>query len=103
MEHRSRTFFLLAALLIAGCGSRPEPVADAKQALAAGDRRLVGYMGVGLIVPGTPKGFPHWTYAPGVRVASNVTDTSSRQEIAKAANYATRYNQVILAGAGGAR
>jgi hypothetical protein len=109
MERRRRILFPVAALFISGCvvalcvwGRGPNPVSDAKRAAAAGDRRLVGYMGVGLVVPGTPPGFQHWTYSPGVKVVSHVSDTSSPREIQKADDYAARYNQVILGATGGA-
>ncbi|HEX8522442.1 MAG TPA: hypothetical protein VF669_09310 [Tepidisphaeraceae bacterium] len=107
MEHGRRILCLLATIWLVGCGPRsntsvPDPVADAKAALAQGDRRVVGYMGYALVVPGTPPGFQHWTYAPGVNIVSNVTDTSPRKAIKAADDYATRYNRVVLVGSGGA-
>src|SRR5688572_11637581 len=107
MGHGRRILFLLA-IWLAGCSSSSntpgtpgsDPVADAKRALAQGDRRVAGYMGYALVVPGTPPVFQHWTYAPGVKIVSNVTDTSPRKEIEKADDYATRYHQVILGGGG---
>ena len=98
METKRHILLIFVALLLGGCGSGDDPMADARHALAAGDRRLIGYMGIGLVVPGTPAGFEHWNYAPGVRVRSNVTDTSPGDEIDNAADYATKYNQVILGG-----
>ena len=107
MEHRSRIFCLAIALCVTGCNSASsasgsDPVADAKRALAQGDRRVVGYMGYAMVVPGTPPGFQRWSYAPGVKVVSSVTDTSARKDIEQAADYATRYNQVVLGSTGGA-
>jgi hypothetical protein len=96
MKHRILLTFILASLLLAGCGANPR--ADAERALARGDRRLVGYMGYGLVVPGTPAGFEHWSYGPGVRVLPGVTDTSPVGEIREADAYASRYNRVILGG-----
>jgi hypothetical protein len=72
------------------------PESDARKAVAAGDRRLVGYMGIGLVVPGTPPGFQVATYKPGVRVLTGITDTSSSSEIEKAQVYCTRCNRVVL-------
>src|SRR5262245_18569840 len=63
MEHgRCILFLFVAAISLAGCGSRSntpgsDPVADAKHALAQGDRRVAGYMGYAMVVPGTPSGF----------------------------------------------
>jgi hypothetical protein len=85
---------VLVMVLICGCVS---PERDAKRALAAGDRQLVGYMGVGAIVPGTPEYFEAKMYQPGVRFLPGVTDTSSRSTVDRAAKYATAYNRVILA------
>jgi hypothetical protein len=107
MEHRRRILCLVLTMFLAGCGSKSStagsgPEADAKRALAQGDRRLVGYMGFAMVVPGTPPGFQHATYAPGVKIVSSVTDTSPRREIEAADDYAARYNRVILGGTGGA-
>ncbi len=101
MNHATRIVCLVALLGPLGCNSalitsEVDPAADAKRAMALGDRHLVGYMGFGLVVPGTPQGFQYWTYAPGVQVVSHVTDTSQSAEIEKAADYAIRYNRVIL-------
>jgi hypothetical protein len=98
---------LLLIVSATGCGSacrlsEADAVADAKEAIAQGDLRLVGYMGIGMVVPGTPLEFQHWTYAPGVKVISNVTDTSPSGAIEEARAYATRYNQIILCNNGSA-
>ena len=82
-------------------GTLSDPVNDAKLALVQGDRRLIAYMGFGTVVPGTPAGFDYSTYAPGVKRISNVTDISRREEIERADDYATLYNQVILGGGKG--
>ena len=84
---------LLAILLLMGCAT---PESDARKALAAGDRRLVGYMGIELIVPGTPAGFQVATYEPGVRVLPGITDVDSSNQSKKAQAYAARYNRVVL-------
>ena len=96
MAHKLPGLCLLVALVFSGCDSQPDPAADARRAVAAGDRRLVGYMGVGLVVPGTPAGFQPETYGPGVRVLPDITDTSPPAESEKADAYASRYNKVVL-------
>jgi hypothetical protein len=79
---------------LAGCSSIAER--DAKDALARGDNRLVGYMGLGLIIPETPPGFQAEKCQAGIRVLPRITDTSDISDIDNAACYASRYNRVIL-------
>jgi len=84
----------LGAVLLVGCATGAD--VDAQKAISSGDNRLVGYMGIGLVVPGTPTGFDVYAYRPGVRVLPGVTDTSSGFEIRRADSYARDYNRIVL-------
>ena len=69
--------------------------ADVEAALVRGDKRFVGVMGVGLIVPGVD------TYAHrGVRVIENTSDAIESDEHLRlqeaARRYAEHYNKLLL-------
>jgi len=71
---------------------------DAKQALANGDRRLLGFTGVGLEAPGF-SGDP-FSYSYGIRMIEGTSDVTCNQEDLhlnqNAWLYAKQYNQEMI-------
>jgi len=88
--HRQRTYFELT--------DTTAPERDAAEAIARGDTRVVGYMGVGLVVPGVD--------SPGerrVKVISGTSDVMPRDRALVVDEYARRYNRCLLGGIDKAR
>jgi len=76
-----------------------DPAADVNRAIAAGDLRFVGVIGVALIVPGAPD-WVHVTPQGHVRYIPNTSDAFESEEHARlqqiAYNYAEKYNRILL-------
>jgi hypothetical protein len=74
------------------------PAVDVADALAAGDRRFVGVMGFGLVVPGVDQS--SYKYPEGVKVIPNTSDgirNDSEAELQDVARmYALQYNATLL-------
>lgn len=77
------------------------PAADLTAAWAASDRRFVGVMGVGLVVPGVTNYYAVYDKSNGVRIIPNTSDAIESDEHARlrdvAHEYALRYNRLLLA------
>jgi hypothetical protein len=75
--------------------------ADLKEALAHGDSRFMGVMGIGLIVPGVPDYYKKHKGSRGVRVIPYTSDaigSEAEQRLQSAAHrYAENYNRLLLA------
>lgn len=82
--------------------SRGDPVADAKDALAQGQARLLGIAGYAVVWPGLHKECtPHedqYTVVPGT--GGKVESLEQGELIEKAFDYVGRYNKAVMAGMG---
>lgn len=101
MKHQIRLAALVILLattasICGSCASKPDAEADARRAIAIGDRSLIGYMGLGLIVPGVVASESRDPADTTVTILPGISDTSPRSEIEAADAYARRYNQTVL-------
>src|SRR5436305_1178741 len=108
MKLRCRTLLSLLPLLwlCVGCDRKysaqidalesADPAKDAAAALAAGDLRFVGVMGVGEIVPGAPQWVlqsPH-VHARFIPNTSDAIESNQHARLQKVAHdYAAKYNK----------
>lgn len=79
--------------------------ADAKQAVARGDRRLLSVHGFAIEVPGVKGGIAELQAKYGLHEIEGTSDATKdvrdRQLNDNARSYATKYNQTIIAETGG--
>jgi hypothetical protein len=101
--------WLLLALPCGGCNTKYAPqikslesadrVKDVTTAVAAGDTRFVGVMGVGPVIPGAPE-WVRERQQGNVRFIPNTSDAIESRQHEKlqrvAHDYAQKYNEILL-------